>query len=256
MALKTVLLNPAADLSEDAYLQNIIDTIVGLDSRITCDTTAAAQYSDSSATATFDFDIDGKYQIRFKRSAANNVNKRTYKISVIIDGSEYNISDEITMWLTNTTSTGSGVGGGYFRVTAWLSDNAMIFWFGGHYNIEPSIFPQPTNVGRYITALILDDNNIAIAGGLKSSDDILSISYYKCSDGSAGFSLVKPLNYTEEVGKISYISNNPISTGGAFSSFAKDLISSSTVTLGSSIVIDGKTYLAVATNLLVLVEEA
>lgn len=255
MAFKTYLLNPAADMTEVAYLQLIIDTITGLDSRITCNTTAVAQYADTSATATFDFDINGKYIIRMKRAAVNSTSTRQFKISVIINEAEYNISSAINIWLTNTTATGAGVGGGYFRITAWLSEGAMLFWFGGHYNQEVPVFPT-SNFGRYVTALIYDENNVAIAGGLYNYDDISAIGYYKCDDGTAGYSLAKPLNYTDGIDKISYIENNPISTSGLFSSFAKDLIASSTIALGTSIVIDGKTYFAVATNLLVLVEEA
>lgn len=238
--------------TEIQWLQRIIDTICGIDSRVTCNTTAAEQYADltSESRATFDIDINGKYKLRLKRSATNNTQTSQYIFSIIVNETEYIVSSNIRMWTTNTAGTGT-VSNGYFKVSALVTDNDIIMWFGASYNTEiAAIFPT-----NYASGYISGASNEAYCFGVYNSNDIMPQSLYK-TDGSTGFSFVKPLNFTEAAGNIAIINNcfNPIASSGAFADFTKDLISCSTLALGSSVIIDGKTYLAIATNL--LIEEA
>lgn len=239
--------------TEIVWVQKIIDLICGIDSRITCNTTAAQQYADltSASRATFDIDIAGKYKLRLKRSATNNTQTSQYIFSIIVNESEYSISSTIRMWTTNTAGTGT-VSNGFFKVAAYITDNDIFIWFGAAYGTEiTDVLPK-----NYCTSLITDQNNIAYCNGLYNSNDITGTGLYKCSDGTTGYALVKCLNYTESVGNISYIENNPISSTGAFAAYAKDIIACTTISAGTSIVLStGEQCFAVGTNALVLIDE-
>ena len=248
MAFITEQIHAGASETELEYVQRIIDTITGIDDRITCNTTAAAQYADTSATATFDFDIDGKYAIRFKRAAVNSSNARGFIVSIIVNEVEYAQSGStLRFWYAQTTSSGA-VQNGWFKTSAYATDNTIFIWFGAHHDTEISdICPS-----MYASALITDGDNVNYANGVASSNDIASASFYKTDDGTSGFSLPKLLAYTDALGMISIIKNgNPIKSAGGFVSFAKDLIPSSTRTVGDQVVFDGHTYFAVGTNLLI-----
>lgn len=247
MAFITAQIHAGATETELEYIQRIIDTITGIDSRITCNTTAAAQYADTSGTATFDFDIDGKYTIRFKRANTNSSQTYSYKFSIIVDSVEYAISSNIRVFYSNSTSS-TVVRDGWFKVSAYITDNTIFLWFGAHHDTEiADICPS-----NYSSSLITDGDNVNYANGVASSNDIASASFYKTDDGTSGFSLPKLLAYTDALGMISIIKNgNPIKNSGGFVSFAKDLIPSSTRTVGEQVVFDGHTYFAVGTNLLI-----
>lgn len=249
MAYKFTEVTAGGQLTEIEYIQTIVDAIVGIDSRITCNTTAAAQYSDSSATATFDFNIDGKYFVRLKRGNNNASQTQSYKFSIIVNEVEYVVSSGIRFWSSNTSPSGYPSANAHFKVAAYTTDNDIFLWIGANYN-GSVVETYPTN---YASALITDENDIAYCGAVIGSNDLGAPELYKCSDGSSGFALVKPLAYTESVGNISIVDNcfNPISSSGAFSTFTKDLIACSTVTIGSTIIIDGKTYIAVSSNILI-----
>lgn len=249
MAFNSYQIHAGSTDTEIEWVQRIIDTICGIDSRVTCNTTAAAQYADltSAARATFDIDINGKYKLRLKRSATNNTQTSQYIFSIIVNESEYSISSAIRMWTTNTAGTGT-VSNGYFKVSALVTDNDIIMWFGAAYGSEISdIFPK-----NYASGYISGASDAAYCFGVYNSNDIIAQALYK-TDGLTGFSLVKPLNFTEAAGNIAIINNcfNPIASSGAFADFTKDLISCSTLTIGSSVIIDGEAYLAIGTNLLI-----
>ena len=245
MGFSTTQIQAAAGETEQSFVQRVIDMIVGIDSRITCNTTAAAQYADTSATATFDYDIDGKYIFRMTRGAVNSSQAGGYYFSIIVDGVEYTSSAYVRMWTKNSTAS-TDVQNGYDRISAYATDNDLFLWFGAYYNQEVEIIPS-----HYISGFVTDGDNEAYCYGNKNSNDIQDQSFYKI-DGTTGYSLPKLLSYTDVPGMISIVKNgNPIKNSGGFVSFAKDLIPSSTRTVGDSVVFDGKTYFAVGTNLLV-----
>lgn len=249
MAFITREIQASSTNTEIQFVQRIIDLITGIDPRITCNTTAAQQYADltSASRATFDIDIDGKFQIRLKRSATNNTQTAQYIYSIIVNGNEYKISNAARWWTTNTIGTGT-VSNGFFRVSAFITENVIFLWFGSNYGTNVSIFPTSN---PYSVGLIKDDNNNSFCNGVWNSTNIEDTPFYKCSDGTANYLLVKPLNYTEGAGTIAYIDKNPISSDGAFSSFAKDILACSTVALGASVALpNGKNYFAIGTNIM------
>lgn len=244
-------IHAAATETQTQWVQRIIDTITAIDPRITCDTTAAAQYADDSNTATFDFNINDEYILRFTRGAVNSSNTNGFIISMIVNNTEYPVLSNTRMWYTSGKAD-TAVTNGYFKVSAFLSQNNIFIWFGFHHDQEISDI-LPTKFG---ISLIADENNIYYCNFVTASNDIAPAGLYKCSDGTTGYSLVKCLNYAENVGNISLIENykNPIASTGAFATFAKDLIACSTIAIGSSITIDGKNYFAVSTNIIAPVE--
>ena len=246
MGYVSTMIQASSTETEVQFVQRIVDMFTGLDSRITCNTTAAAQYVDNDAKATFDFDINNQYKLRMKRSAINSSQNTQWNFSIVIDDLEYVISNNSRLWQNNSTKN-TTVGNGYDKVTAFIDEKFIFIWFGANYG-EPvtSLFPT-----MYGTALITDGTNY-YATGVKGTNDIASGAFYKCDDGSSGFALTKVLNFIDQAGTISYLQNMnaPIYANGAPAKFAEGLIASSTRTLGESLFFDGKSYFAVGTNIL------
>ncbi len=247
MSFVTNQIHAASAETQVEWVQRIVDLITGIDSRITCNTTAAEQYADDADTATFDFNINDEFVLRFTRNAVNGSNTNGFAISLIVNETEYIVLANTRMWYTSGTGS-TAVTNGYFKVSAFLSEDNIFLWFGFHHDNEISdLLPS-----KFGVAMIADENNITYCGAISASNDFGGVSLYKCEDGASGFSFVKPLNYTESVGNISIIDNcfNPIASSGTLGTFAKGLIACSTVAAGSSMVIEGKTYFAISTNIL------
>ena len=237
-------------LTEIEYLQNIIDAIVSIDPRITCNTTSAAQFADltSASTATFTFDVDGKYQFVITRGKNNASTNATYKFNIVVNGTDYVASTSIRFFSGNLAPTAPVGVNSHFKVSAYTTDHEVLLWFGADGN--GSAIPKIPS--SYSTILICDSENDYYCGAVDSSNDVVGSTLYKCDDETAGFHIAKILNYAESAGNISIVKNvfNPISKPSGIS-FTKDLYGCSTIGIGSSIVADGETYFAVGTNLLV-----
>lgn len=236
-------------LTEIEYLQNIIDAIVSIDPRITCATTSAAQFADltSASTATFTFDIDGKYQIVLTRGKNNSLTNATYSFNIVVNGTDYVTTTGIRFFSGNLSPTASVGTNSHFKVSAYTTNHEVLLWFGadGYGSAIPKI---PSN---FSTILICDSDNVYYCGAVGSSNDIVGSTLYKCDDETTGFQIAKLLNYAESAGNISIVKNvfNPISKPSGIS-LTKDLYGCSTIEIGSSIVADGDTYFAIGTNLL------
>lgn len=243
--------------TEVEYVQRIINLITSMDSRITCNTTAAAQYADTSATATIDFNINNSYILRFKRAQANSTGTQYWWISIIIDGVEYYKGPStgttgMRFWTSSSTAN-STIGSGAFKITTCADDDFLFVWIGMNYDTSSSQFNDIFQK-NYCMAFITDEDDEVYATALnrQNSTDLASGEFYRCSNGSAGFSLTKPLDYIDQVGTISYLMNmyTPIANNGAPAKYAQGLIACSTRSLGDSLTFDGKNYFAVGTNIL------
>ena len=236
-------------LTEIEYLQNIIDAIVAIDPRITCDTTSAEQFADltSASTATFTFDVDSKYQFVIKRGSNNGATNATYIFKIVVNGTDYVTTTGIRFFSGNLSPTAPVGVNSHFKVSAYTTNHEVLLWFGadGYGADIPKI---PSN---FSTILICDSDNVYYCGAVGSSNNIVEVSLYKCDDETTGFQIAKILNYAESAGNISIVKNvfNPISKPSGIS-LTKDLYGCSTIEIGSSIVADGDTYFAVGTNLL------
>lgn len=241
--------------TEVEYVQRIINLITSMDSRITCNTTAAAQYADTSATATIDFNINNSYVLRLKRAAVNSTTTTYWWFSIIIDGVEYykvSGNNGLRFW-TSASTANSTIGSGAFKITTCADNDFLFVWIGMNYDTGSSQFNDIFQK-NYCTAFITDEDDEVYATALnkQNSTDLASGEFYKCSNGSAGFSLIKPLNYIDQVGTISYLMNmyTPIANSGAPAKYAQGLMACSTRSLGDSLTFDGKNYFAVGTNIL------
>lgn len=233
--------------TQEQYMQRVVDTICGIDSRITCNTTASAQYADSTAHASFDFNINNKYVLRLYRRNVNSSNDSSFFISVIINGIEYERSSNIRMFYTAGTAT-TLVLNGYLKVSAFLTDEDVFLWIGAHHD-QPIQDLLPSS---YSTCLVCDKNNNFYAKGLPANINPLSYALYKCDDGTANYSVVKCLTYSEAPGLISYIREAPISGNGQLFANAKNLITCTTVPIGSTLAFPtGVNYFAVDPNVII-----
>ena len=250
MGFKSEQIHASSTETEKEWVQRIINLIVSMDSRITCDTDADEQYADSTSSgrATFDIDIGGHYILRLKRRNTNNNTTSGYIFSIVVDDVEYYISSSTLRFWYSSTTANSTVANGYFKVSTFIADDFIFMWFGVHHDTSiAAVFPS-----AYSTSFITDEDDETYANGYDNSNNITSKSYYKCSDGGSGYTLSKCLNYIDQVGTISYLANMyvPIYSNGNPSKFAQGLIASSTRTLGDYLIFDGKNYFAVGTNIL------
>lgn len=254
MGFTSTILQGGANETEIEYMQRVVDTLCALDSRITCNTTAAAQYEDLTTdyTATFDIDIDGEYQLRLKRARTNGDTSGIQGcfFSIIVDGNEYCKSSAAPRLWSNQTKPTQTVGTGYYlKIAAFIDDEHIFIWIGGATNTSNiPFFPS-----GYSTGMIIDNDDKYYASGVHNSNLITEQSFYKCEDASAGFMMPKALNYIDAPGTISYLQNldAPLYSNGSPAKFATGLVASSTRTLGESLFFDGKSYLAIGTNILI-----
>jgi hypothetical protein len=249
MGFNSIEVVGSTTLTEIEYLQNIIDAIVSIDPRITCNTTSSAQFADltSASTATFTFDVDGKYQIVLTRGKNNGTPNANYKFNIVVNGTDYVASTSIRFFSGNMVPTGSVGVNAHFKVSAYTTDHEVLLWFGadGYGSAIPKI---PSS---YSTILICDSENDYYCGAVDSSNDVVGSTLYKCDDETSGFQIAKLLDYAENTGDISIVKNvfNPIIKPSGIS-LTKDLYGCSTIAIGSAIVADGDTYFAVGSNLL------
>ena len=233
--------------TQEAYMQRIIDAFTGIDPRITCSTTASAQYADTSGHATFDFNIDNKYAIRFYRRQANNTNDNSFFISTIINGVQYDQSSAVRFVYASTQGSGL-VANGCFKVSIFKTDEDLIIWLGVHHDTPISAQLPST----YTAALICDEDDNYYSRGYYNSNTPIAYSMYKCDDGTSNYNVVKCLAYAEAPGIISYVRENPISGNGLYLANAKNLIGCSTVSIGSVLAFPtGKNYFAVDPNVII-----
>ena len=233
--------------TQQEYMQRVINAFTSIDPRITCSTTSAAQYADTSGHATFDFDIDNKYVIRFYRRNVNSNNDNSFFISTIINGVQYDQSSAIRFVYASTQGSGLVVNG-CFKVSIFKTDEDLIIWLGVHHD-TPISDQLPST---YSSALIYDESDNYYSRGIPANNSPLNYSLYKCDDGTSNYNVVKCLGYAEAPGIISYVRENPISGNGLYLSNAKNLIGCSTVSLGSVLAFpSGKNYFAVHPNVII-----
>ena len=250
MGFVSSMIQASSNETEIEFMQRVIDFICSFDSRITCNTTAAAQYADltSASTATFNIDINSEYKIRLTRKSSNDKQSYGFTYSIIVNGAEYVIYSNARWWYANAYPT-SKVQNGYFKMSAFIDNDHIFMWFGNHHDTA-IVATFPTN---YSSALITDDDDDTYAAGLSGSNLITDASFYRCDDATTGYVMPKVLNFIDQAGTISYLQNMnaPIYSNGNPAKFAKGLVASSTRTLGESLFFDGKSYFAVGTNILI-----
>lgn len=231
----------AGTMTEIQCLDAIISYLTGLDSRITCDTTTALQYADSSNTATFNFSIDGKYILRITRGYANSSTTRNWYFTNIVNGiviQQYSLR----LWRYPTYPTSVLEESHNLIVESCIGEKEILLWMQADYGAE-----------RFNTALVEDqDSNECYAGystGGSSYVGLLYGSFYRCSDGASGYTFPKMINFAAPAGHISYSTIAPMACNGVLTLYAKDILSCSTVARGSSISLpSGVNYYAIETN--------
>lgn len=256
MAYKSSQVSASGTTTEIEQMQIIIDAITGLDSRITCNTTAAAQFADltSASKAEFEFTVNDKFSFKMTRKYTNDTRSTNYIFTTIINNVVYS-SKEIQFWRNLILPTGSVSADASFKIAMFDTENEIIIWIGANpTGVVSDQYPK-----KYCLGLIKTSDNKYLASGVADTNDIMSQSFYDCDSVAGGFSLVNMIPYGVDVGQIHLLSGNynPISLGGVIDSYSLDLIPCSTVTLFASLTIGGRSYFAIGTNLLVeVIEEA
>lgn len=231
----------AGTMTEIQCMDAIISYLTGLDSRITCDTTTAVQYADSSNTATFNFSIDGKYVFEVKRQYDNSSSCRGWFFTLVVNG-VHMTSCYVTLWRYAGYPTSLIDEPHNLIVESCIGENEILLWMQADYRSE-----------RFNTALVEDpDSDDCFAGYSASSSAYVSLlygSFYRCSDAASGYTFPKMINFTAPAGHISYSTIAPMTCNGVLTLYAKDILSCSTVPRGSSIALpNGINYYAIETN--------
>ena len=227
----------ASTMTEIQSIDAIISYLTGLDSRITCNTTTAAQYADSSNTATFQFSIDGKYIIQLKRRSVNSSTTRTWDWSNIVNGITVG-SAGINMWRYSILPTGQIDEPHSLIVDSCIGQEEILFWMQGDYQ-----------GARFNSGLVKDENSTDCYAGYSTGTSLLGGAFYRCSDCASGYTFPNMINFAAPAGHIAYSTLAPMACSGTLTLYAKDILSCSTVARGSSISLpSGVNYYAIETN--------
>lgn len=254
MVIRESIFNLYDSHTELQMWQFIIDYMTGLDPRITCNTTVDAQFADSSATATFDFDIDGQYILRMYRNAVNsNAASGIYIVAVVNDivyGPRYAHG-----WRYSYHYDDHKTGENYhLRMKSIVDSNYILIWVGLDWYSNTAMLAAafPTSVSS--AYLKTSDNAYCSTYDTSNLDGcyILRGTFYRCSDGATNFSVSNTLlNFNAGIGNLSYTQHCPILNNGQMEVDFTEFTSCSTITLGASIALEnGNTYLAIGDHTL------
>lgn len=236
--------------NELQFWTNFISYITSLDSRITCNTTAAEQCDIRVVyTPEFTFDFDGKFQIKFKRNGQWNQWAQNYIVTYIINGVSYTPANNNNQYLLfcdpndGTYRPDSAVFMRY-SVAAIISDESIFIWFGN--------YGQSTNVSTYQNAGAF----IGDYAGYSTGYNILSGAFYDVVNaGVVAYSIAPILQYSAGAGNIDYIEKAVFISNGARGFEIAGLCSCSTVTFWTTISLpNGKNYLAIHTNAMIEID--
>lgn len=249
---KSELLGIDGSMTERQNLTIIWDYLIGLDARITCNTTPDTQFDDTSNTATFDFDIDGKFQIRLQRGAVNSTATRAYYGSIIVNGNEYGRKADNIFGTNVTPDSGSANGG--LRIASYIDTNVILICISQKNTMSSTNLP-----GHMCFAMITDGDKNYFAGYNNGSPvtfaGITSMYFYKTLDATAGYTVPKMINFTAPTGSICYSSILPVQNSNGLAFYCADIFSCSTVSIGANIALpNGKNYFAIDANAMVVID--
>lgn len=240
--------------TEPNIMQLVVDAMTSIDPRITCDTTVTDQYSDTSNTATFNFSVDGAYDIQFKRYAINSTSSHGFSIALYINGAEYGKLSQY--WWRNDTPYDSLHGDFRFRVKSIVGSGFIGIWMGvGAWASYAFTIPLPHT---YMTIYTTDGNGNKFGSYYLNTEDfsycldIMQGSFCK-SDGSVGYTAAyTSMNFIDAPGTISYIQHLPLLQSGTVLFDIPELVACSNISIGTSIALDnGNIYLAIGNHTLV-----
>lgn len=238
--------------------QFILDFMTSVDPRITCNTTIEAQFSDPTATATFDFNIDNQYVVRMYRDNTNNAPAYGIRIVIIVNGVIYGITSYSYSWRYGYYYYDAKGGENYHLRLKIMSDtNYILLWmglsWGDDYNILHRVFP-PSCSTAYLKA---PDNECyasiySYQASNSRADYILRGPFYRCSDGSTNFTVAPNVfPYSETAGTLAYTQHCPILSSSTQVADFTEFVTCSTIDIGTSLVLsNGKPYISIGDHTL------
>lgn len=227
----------AATMTEIDAMNAIISHLTSLDPRIVCMDTTEEQYSDSSAKASFRFNMDNKYIFRITRTYVNSDTCRTFIFENIVNGQSTG-SPSLRLWRYATYPTGVISQPSTLNVKSSIGSNAMLIWMYASYGTE-----------RFNTALVNNSSNSESYCGYSTNDTLYGAAFFRASDSSSGYSMPKVVNFAAPAGHIAYSPICPITLNGTYVTSIDEVYSCSTVTRGSTIALpNGENYRAIETN--------
>lgn len=236
--------------------QQIYDFIMGLEEGIICDSTVDAEFNneDPSHVATLNFTIRDNFILRVKRNAGNDTTTKEVTVWSLIENGQVKSEEAINTWHNNGSPSDVCGYQNYFRLKAVLTDNFIGIWVQGRWGIDTTT-PFPTD-----WRAIRVTDGITTFVGASNATGTNNIIGCDCFDleGNGPYNIKAVLPFQAGPGEIYYSELTPIApaTGAGNTYNLGDLVSCSTVTIGSSIALaNGKNYWAVSPNLMLEVPE-
>lgn len=229
-------LKRASGQTEESFLDDVVNYIVSLSPQITCDTTAAIQFADSSNTPTFNFSFNGKCDFRLKRANPLTMTNVNYVFSTIVRGAENN---QHSFNFANSQY--------YQRFVSIISDDFILLYYG---------WGGSTSVNLTWSMGLVKTEDAYYAGYSYSNNLINSGTFCDVDTGiAANFPAL--INYTAPAGTLIYSELHPIKGGGdILLGYIRGLYSCSTVTNFTSIGLDiGKNFFAIGTHSMVEISQ-
>lgn len=225
--------------NELEFWTNFISYMTSLDNRITCNTTAAEQCDIRYIyTPIYIFDFDGKFQIKFSRSAQWSNWSQTYAVTFIINGTSYTASSMLFCTPSDGTYRPDSSVFMRYSVASAISDTSMFIWLG-NYSASSDISAY-SNAGAFLGDY----------AGYNNSSNILAGSFYDIvNSGVVAYSMTALLPYSAGAGNIDYIEKVVFTSNSVRAFESNEVCSCSTVSPWVSIALpNGKNYLTIHTN--------
>lgn len=231
--------------NELEFWTNFISYMTSLDSRITCNTTAAEQCDIKKIyTPVYIFDFDGKFQIKFTRTDQWNNWTQNYAVNFIINGTSYAGNWMLFCNLNAGTYRPDSNVFMQYSVASIISDTSMFIWLGSYgTSSDVSAF---SNSGAFLGDY----------AGYKNNYNIMAGNFYDVANaGVVASSIVPALAYSAGPGNIDYIEKVVFVSNGTRTFEDTNLFACSTVAFWTTISLpNGKNYLAIHTNAMVEVD--
>lgn len=228
--------------NELEFWTNFISYMTSLDSRITCNTTAAEQCDIRVVyTPEYIFDFDGKFQIKFTRTAQWNSWSQYYAVTFIINETSHTATG--LLFCTPGDGTYRPDSNVFMRysVASIISDTLMFIWLG-NYNTSSDVSAF-SDAGAFLGDY----------AGYSSNYNIMAGNFYDVANAGVVVSSIAPaLAYSAGSGNIDYIEKVVFVSNGTRAFEDTNLFACSTVAFWTTISLpNGKNYLAIHTNAMV-----
>lgn len=233
--------------NERGFISAVYDYILALNlngSTISCDTTIADQFDDSSVTIPeFNFTITPNIVLQMIRPSAKTTSITGYTFNVIINDEQ---KATATIAFSDTARALTDEVNRTWLICYVASALNTFLWFG-NYNVTVI-----ADAGIAICS-IADTNNYRYGAGNNNSD-LESATYFKSGEVGVEYTLANLFNYAAAPGYIEYITHLSFINAGQEQFRSEEIVNCSEISQGRSVAIQPGNYFSVGSHTLIALD--